>query len=115
MRWHDSDRIEDGNLRHPAHSQVWKAFDNWFKLFASDSRSIRLGFASDRFNPFCRMSTTYSTWPILLIPYNLPPWSCMKQHSLIGPRNDIDIYLQPLIHELKQLWNCIDVYDAFAF
>ena len=58
------------------------------------------------------MSTTYSTWPVLLIPYNLEPWVCMKQSSLIlsmvipgekGPGNDIDIFLQPLIVELKQL------------
>ncbi|NAW49681.1 hypothetical protein FGF92_23905, partial [Salmonella sp. gx-f5] len=22
--------------------------------------------------------TSYSTWSIVLIPYNLPPWRCMK-------------------------------------
>ena len=46
----------------------------------------------------------------MLMVDNLPPWMCMKSeyfiHSLIipGPRSlgkDIDIYLQPLIDELK--------------
>nr|GEU94081.1 hypothetical protein [Tanacetum cinerariifolium] len=40
-----------------------------------------------------------STWPVLLIPYNLPPWICMKRQSFIlssiipgekAPGNDID-------------------------
>ncbi|GJU24568.1 hypothetical protein Tco_1163189 [Tanacetum coccineum] len=74
---------------------------------------VRLGLASDGVNPFRTMSTTHSTWPVLLIPYNLPPWLCMKQQSFIlssvipgekAPGNDIDVYLQPLIHELKLLW-----------
>ncbi|GJY34918.1 tetratricopeptide-like helical domain, DYW domain protein [Tanacetum coccineum] len=69
------------------------------------------------------MSTTHSTWPVLLIPYNLPPWLCMKQQSFIlssvipGEKalgNDIDVYLQPLIHELKLLWKGVDAYDAFS-
>ncbi|KAH1040132.1 hypothetical protein J1N35_041875 [Gossypium stocksii] len=28
-----------------------------------------------------------------------------------GPENDIDIYLQPLIEELKQLWVSVETYD----
>ncbi|KAG8485489.1 hypothetical protein CXB51_021293 [Gossypium anomalum] len=51
--------------------------------FASDPRNVRLGLASDGFNPFRTMSTSHSTWPVLLIPYNLEPWACMKQSSMI--------------------------------
>ena len=45
----------------------------------------------------------------------------MKQSSLIlsmvipgdkGPGNDIDIFLQPLTEELKQLWEGVDAFDA---
>ena len=55
--------------------------------------------------------------------YNLSPLLCMKDENMLltllilGPRqlgNDIDIYLQPLIEELKELWNSgVDAYDAF--
>nr|GEZ41148.1 hypothetical protein [Tanacetum cinerariifolium] len=31
-----------------------------------------------------------------------------------APENDIDVYLQPLIHELKLLWKGVDAYDAFS-
>ncbi|XP_072066365.1 uncharacterized protein [Arachis hypogaea] len=67
------------------------------------------------------MSTKYFIWPVILIPYNLPPWLCMKQTSFTlsmiipGPKmlgNDIDIYLEPLMDELKQLWDGIETYDA---
>ena len=121
MRWHDESRTKDGMLRHPADSLAWKAFDDRHPDFASDARNVRLGLASDGFNPFRTLSSVYSTWPVVLIPYNLPPWICMKQSSLIlsmvipgdkGPGNDIDIFLQPLIDELKQLWEGISAIDA---
>ena len=61
-------------------------------------------------------------WLVVLIPYNLPPWICMKQTffmlSLLipgptSPGNDIDIYLQPLIDELNDLWDVgVETYNA---
>jgi tnp2 family transposase len=65
------------------------------------------------------MSTTHSSWPVLLVPFNLPPWLCMKQSSIMvsminpgekAPSNDIDVYLQPLIKELSQLWEGVDAF-----
>ena len=114
MRWHAEGRIKDGVLRHPADGQAWKSFDDLHPDFSFDSRNVRLGLTSDGFNPFGNMSTSYSTWPVMLVPYNLPPWMCMKQSSFIlslvisGPKSlgmDIDVYLQPLIEELQELWN----------
>ena len=68
------------------------------------------------------MSSQYSIWPVILIPYNLPPWMCMKDPyfmlSLLipgpkSPGNDIDVYLEPLINELKQLWEVgVETFDA---
>ncbi|XP_057723471.1 uncharacterized protein LOC130939378 [Arachis stenosperma] len=111
----------DGFLRHPRDAEAWKKFDTKYTNFSADPRNVRLALASDGFNPFGNMSTKYSIWPVILIPYNLPPWICMKQTSFIlstlipGPKmpgNDIDVYLQPLIEELKQLWDGIETYDA---
>ena len=107
--WHHRDRVKDGILRHPANAKAWKEFDEQNPHFASEPRNVRFGLASDGFNPFGVMSTTHSTWPVLLIPYNVPPWLCMKQPSIIlsmiilGEKAlgmDIDAYLQPLIKEL---------------
>ena len=83
---------------------------------------MRLGLATDGFNPFGNMSTSYSMWPVVLMPYNLPPWMCMKEPFMMmsllipgpnSPGNDIDVYLRPLVDELKELWDHgISTYDA---
>ncbi|XP_016683822.1 uncharacterized protein [Gossypium hirsutum] len=110
MTWHHDGLTDDGLLRHPTDSLAWKSFDSKFPSFASDPQSVRLGLAFDRFNPYKIMSTAYNTWPVVPVSYNLPPWICMKQSFFIlsmiipeekGPENDIDIYLQSLIEELK--------------
>ncbi|XP_057744996.1 uncharacterized protein LOC130962854 [Arachis stenosperma] len=88
----------------------------------AEPRNVRLGLASYGFNPFQTLSSTHSTWPVVLMVYNLPPWMSMKPDyfmlSLLisgpqSPRNDIDIYLQPLIKELKELWESgVETYDS---
>ncbi|KAL6564873.1 hypothetical protein OROMI_016323 [Orobanche minor] len=122
MRWHAEERPRDGYMRHPADSPAWSTFDHQNPEFAKDCRNVRLGLASDGFNPFRNMNPPYSTWPVVLIPYNLPPWMCMKQPYFMlslmipgpqSPGNNIDIYLQPLIQELKELWDVgVPTYDA---
>jgi hypothetical protein len=113
MKWHSQGRTKDGVLRHPADGEAWKTFDSRYLVFALDPRNVRLGLASDGFNPFGNMSSSHSTWPVMLIPYNLPPWMCMKQPyfmlSLIipgpsAPEQNIDVYLEHLVSELKKLW-----------
>ena len=57
----------------------------------------------------------------MTVVYNLPLWMCMKQTytmmSLLIPdptksRNDIYVYLPPLIEELKELWvYSVETYD----
>jgi len=68
-------------MRHPRDSEASKRFDLLHPEFANDPRNVRLGLASDGFNPFGNMSTSHSIWPVVLIPYNRPPWECMKQTS----------------------------------
>ncbi|XP_016165194.1 uncharacterized protein LOC107607806 [Arachis ipaensis] len=121
MLWHSQASNNDGFLRHPRDAEAWKKFDAKYTNFSVDPRNVCVALASDGFNPFGNMSTKYFIWPVILIPYNLPPWLCIKQTSFIlstlipGPKmpgNDIDIYLQPLIDELKQLWDGVETYDA---
>ncbi|KAH1073293.1 hypothetical protein J1N35_025621 [Gossypium stocksii] len=59
MTWHHDQRTDNGLLRHPADSLAWKPFDNKFPSFASDPQSVRLGLASDGFNPYKIMSTSH--------------------------------------------------------
>lgn len=122
MRWHAKGRTNDGVLRHPVDSEAWEALEEVYPSFDLEPRNVRLGLASDDFNPFNTMSIARGTWFVILIPYNLPPWMCTKQAyfmlSLLipgrkSPGNDIDVYLQPVIEELKEQWiDGVETYDA---
>ncbi|XP_031108598.1 uncharacterized protein LOC116013079 [Ipomoea triloba] len=105
MRWHKERRIDDGEyLRHPADSKAWKDFDQEFPWFANDARNVRLGLASDGFNPFGNMDNSYSMWPVILIPYNLPPWMYLMELWERG----VTTY-----EDLMELWERgVTTYDA---
>lgn len=122
MKWHVEKQIDDGVMRHQSDSRAWKVFGEKNPSLAGDERNVRLGLITNGFNPFGNMSVAHSTWPIVVVPYNLPPWLCMKQPNLIlstlidgpkGPGDKIDVYLQSLVEELKELWAIgISTYDA---
>ena len=121
LRWHSSNKSTDGKMRHPVDSEAWNAVDERWPEFSLEPNNLRLGLAADGINPYKNMSSTYSCWPVMLVVYNLPPSLCMKDEftflSMLipGPKqpgNDIDIYLQPLIDELQELWRGVYTYDA---
>lgn len=124
VRWHVEGRKSDGMLRHPADSPQWRTIDGKFPEFGGEVRNLRLGLCADGMNPYRTLSSTHSTWPVLLTIYNLPPWLCMKRKYIMltllipGPKeagNNIDVYLQPLIEDLKLLWDQGEkMYDAYS-
>ena len=124
MRWYIDNRVDDGIMGHSAESEEWREFDLQYPDFALEPCNVRLGMAADGFNPFGNLNNNYSMWPIILIPYNLPPWLVMREPyfmlSLLipsphQPENEINIYLKPLVDELKELWEeGIKTYDAYS-
>jgi len=102
-RWHKDKRVAvENEMTHPADGLAWKDFDAVFPSFARDAKNLRLGLATDGFNPFGNMNTTYSMWPVLVKVYNLPPWSCTAASNCImallipGPKSpgkDFDVFL----------------------
>ena len=123
LNWHHDKRVEDGMLRHPADALQWKTFDADHPEFSAEPRNLRLGLSADGMNPHGNMSSRHSTWPVILVNYNLPPKLSMKRKFLMltllisGPQqpgNDIDVYLAPLIDDLNILWEKgIEVRDAY--
>lgn len=78
--------------------------------FAVETRNVRLGMATNGFNPFRNHNTSYSCWPVIVVPYNLPLSLCMKKEFSMmtilifgpsAPTKDMDVYLEPLVDELK--------------
>lgn len=74
----------------------------------------------DAINPYSLENTNYSIWTIIVINNNIPPWLSVKNEhlmlTLIVPSRrqvkNMDVYLKPLLDELKELWEEIHVYDV---
>ncbi|XP_019150967.1 PREDICTED: uncharacterized protein LOC109147764 [Ipomoea nil] len=114
MRWHFENRREPNVMCHPSDGEAWKNFDTIYPEFAAEPRNVRLGLCADGFSPFGMNAKTYSCWPVIVVPYNLPPSMCMTMPYMFlscvipgksNPKAKIDVYLQPLIDELKLLWD----------
>jgi hypothetical protein len=115
MSWHASieHTKDDGKLRHPSDGKQWKRFDAKFpKEFGDKARNIRFVLSTNGMNPFSDLSSSHSTWPVILTIYNLPPWLCHKRRYLLltyvicrpkQPGNDIDVFLEPLMEDMKIL------------
>ncbi|WVZ05831.1 hypothetical protein V8G54_019177 [Vigna mungo] len=124
LKWHVLGRKCDNILKHPADSPQWKKIDETFPEFGADPRNLRLALATDGMNPYGNLSTKHSSWPIMLMIYNLSPLLCMKRKYVMlsmmisGPKqlgNDIDVYLKPLIDDLKLLWEeGVEVFDSYV-
>ncbi|BBN67567.1 hypothetical protein Prudu_115S000500 [Prunus dulcis] len=111
-----------GNIKHhmsnirrcDAASCSWggmKDLDRMFPEFAADPRNVRLGLATEGFNPYGVLNQHHITWQIFVFPYNLPPWKCMKKEHMMmtvlvteDPGRSIDVYLRLLVDKLKDLW-----------
>jgi hypothetical protein len=121
-QWHDRQwQPSEKEMSHPADGDAWQDFDKEYLESARDARNIRLGLATDGFNPFLEQNTRYSIWPVFVVPYNLPPWACMEESNFImallipGPKSpgkDFDVFLEPLVEDLIELWKGVRAYDA---
>lgn len=114
---------DDGIMRSVVDSPAWKhintdaAFDN----FGTEARNMRLALALDGVNPFKLSNTNWSTWPVLVLIYNLEPWFVTKKFFISlcilisGKRSptatNIDVFLRPLLKELHQLWHGVAAQD----
>jgi hypothetical protein len=124
MSWHASDDRTKGNgkLRHPSDGKQWKDFNAPFPEFGKEARNIRLALSTNGMNPFDDLSSSHSTWPVILTIYNLPPSMCQKRRYLLltmlisrpkQPSNDIDVFLEPLMEDIKKLWEeGVEMMDA---
>jgi hypothetical protein len=124
MLWHkegDRDSQDPDIMMHPSDGDAWKDLDRFDPEFARDARNVRLGLSTDGFTPYDNSSTSYSCWPVFIMPYNPPPNKCMKEGFIFlalivpGPKHPgkkINVFIQPLIEEFKELWVGVKAYDG---
>ncbi|CAM6093785.1 unnamed protein product [Calypogeia fissa] len=126
MVWHSQNRSDmsanPAVMRMMVDSPTNRFIEDRWGEFKTDPHHVRLGLAADGIIPFALAGKArpYSVWPVVLTNYNIPPWMAMKKGHLIlstiipGPKQvkKIDVYLQPLIEELQELWKGVDCYDG---
>jgi hypothetical protein len=123
-KWHGVRRNHTGKVECVPDSKAWKHIETLDPEFTAEDRNIRMGLTLDGINPFSNQSLSHSTWPVVLLNYNLPPWLVTKRFFLtlaliilsqesITSEN-IDVYLAPLIEDLLQLWEGVTATDVSA-
>jgi hypothetical protein len=122
-QWHNVKRQLSEEMSHPANGEAWQDFDREFLDFAKDARNLSLGLAIDGFDPFLAKNTKYNMWPVFVVPYNLPPWESMEESNfmmpllILGPASpgkDFDLFLEPLVEDLLELWSDVCAYDGLS-
>jgi hypothetical protein len=87
-------------------AEAWQTLDCFVLEFTRDPTSVRLGLSTDGFQPYSSDSTVYSSWPVFVMHYNLPPNKCLKEGFLflalliLGPKElkkQMNIFLRPLM------------------
>ena len=119
--WHYFNKSVDGKMRHTADSPQWNFVNTELEpeagadMFGRDPWDIHLGLALDGMNPYSEKRSTQSLTPVIVFNYNLPPWMVTKKYfvmlclliptklSLTG--SNFDVFIQPLVDELQQLWS----------
>nr|XP_017239523.1 PREDICTED: uncharacterized protein LOC108212306 [Daucus carota subsp. sativus] len=114
-RWKVGKDRKDGQMRHPADSPSWRSVDYRWPTFGNEPRNLRLALSADGINLHNNgLTNRYTCWPVVLVTSNLPPWLCMKRKFMMlttlvsgphEPGNNIDVFLQPLVYDLKKLWD----------
>jgi hypothetical protein len=124
MRLHKEGKRDskDPNIMpHSTDTEAWEALDRFNPEFTRDPRSVRLGLSIDDFQPHSEASSPYSCRSVFIMPYNLLPNKCLKQDFVFlalvilgpkDPRKQMNIFLCPLMKEMKDLWEGVDAYDS---
>ena len=128
MRWHKENESTDGKVRYPADSLAWKKLDNLDPSvfdtngFGNEITDVRLQISCDGICPFKLHKSTWSAWPVIATILNLPPWLITKKFFTIltllipgrqqVPFEHFDVWLRPLIEDLKKLWVGVPAYDV---
>jgi hypothetical protein len=83
LRWHKENNKQDaGMIRHHADATQWRNIDSQNPEFVIDPRNIRIAMSTDGMNPFLN-SSTHTTWTIVLMILNLPPWLWNKRKYIM--------------------------------
>ncbi|KAL0291523.1 UNVERIFIED_CONTAM: hypothetical protein Sangu_2533100 [Sesamum angustifolium] len=89
--WHATHETGSGVICHPSDVEAWKHFNETHPDFDLEPRNVRLGLCVDGLAPHGQYGKSYSCWPVIITPYNLPLRMCMKSEYMSWPPSG-DVY-----------------------
>jgi hypothetical protein len=121
--WASENKSRNDEMKSVVDSPAWDHIENEIdREFGIEKRHLQFALSLDGVNPFSMQKSTHSTWPVMVLIYNLPPWLVTKKFfvslSLLvsgkeSPTSEnIDIFLAPLVEELLELWDGVDAVDG---
>jgi hypothetical protein len=60
-----------------------KYIEEKWPFFKEEPRNVRLSLEDDGVNPFGKLHSMYSVWPIFVINNNRPPWMSIKRENTL--------------------------------
>jgi hypothetical protein len=119
MMWHKKGKRypnEHGKIKmgHPSDGKAWKNFDDKHPSEAADARNVRIAIATDGFNSYGMLASSYSCWPVFVILLNLPLGVLMQRKTIFlslvipgpdYPGKNLSVYMQLLVNDLNHSWH----------
>ena len=97
---------------HHFNGEAWKQLNRMHPQILMEPQNLHVRLYTKGFNPFRLFSAPYSCQSVILVVYNLQSKICIRLKFIIlsmiilgpnSPGKNIDVFLRPLIDELKQL------------
>jgi hypothetical protein len=82
MQWIGNNCSTDVWLKYPQDDTTWKRLESLCPILKEEFRKVVFGLATDGFNLFGNNFALHSTWPVLLVLYNLPPKIAIQAQHL---------------------------------
>jgi hypothetical protein len=80
LKWASENKTGTDEMKSVVDSPAWNHIDTDIDTeFAIERRHLRMGVSLDGVNPFSMQRSTHSTWPVMVLLYNLPPWLVTKK------------------------------------
>jgi hypothetical protein len=79
LKWHAANHSPNGIMRSVVDSEQWASVKDIDPNFVNDDRNLYLGLVGDGVNPYGNQSVRHSSWPLLVVIYNLPPWLATRK------------------------------------
>jgi hypothetical protein len=83
MDYYACNRSGDGVLRMPVDGSAFREIEEKWEDFKDEPRNVRLTLAANGVNPFRKLRSIYSVWPIFVINNNIPPWMSIKREHIM--------------------------------